>query len=218
MFCKKCGQEIKEGVKYCPKCGNETESTLSPARAGSQAIQFQQSGRSDQKKNNRKRIVYLCTAVAVIVLAGIIIGLLIKKKQDEEATIIGEWVSDDLVNLEDAIENILEGAGVPSLAADLVKLTSLGRLGELTLTFTNSGEILAGMDGMSLGVGKITYEEISEGRLLLKFELDASILGTSIPIEAGYTADYTVSKNSMEIDFFGCEISFTRVSQAETDQ
>ena len=24
MFCRKCGKEIKEGVKFCPYCGAET--------------------------------------------------------------------------------------------------------------------------------------------------------------------------------------------------
>lgn len=31
MFCKNCGKELADGVKFCPECGtNQKESTESP--------------------------------------------------------------------------------------------------------------------------------------------------------------------------------------------
>ncbi len=42
MFCKKCGNEIKDGVKFCAKCGTAVNSVLpvqaTPVSTGSQAI------------------------------------------------------------------------------------------------------------------------------------------------------------------------------------
>lgn len=238
MFCKKCGQEIKVGVKYCPKCGNEVGSGLPQIQRGSQAGssyqpvqsvrfdlngQFQQNSQPKQDSNkgneNNKRILFLCIGITVIVLAAVLIALFVRgrdkepEEEDVEVSLVGEWKSDDIVNLEAYMRNILIEEGVPSIAAGyVIELMGMDSWSELTLTFTNSGSILVGMDGVSLSVGTFTYEELSEGRLLLNYQLNASVLGTSIPISIVRTGDYTLNGNSLEMEFFDCWISFTRVN------
>lgn len=238
MFCKKCGQEIKAGVKYCQKCGNEVGSVLPQMQGGSQASssyqpmqpvrfdpngQFQENSQpkldSNKGNENNKRILFLCIGIAVIVLAAVLIALFVRgrdkgpEEEEVEVSLVGEWKSDDLVNLKSYMRSILIEKGVPGIAADFViEQMGMDSLGELTLTFTDSGSILVGMDGVSLSVGTFTYEELSEGRLLLNYQLNASILGTSIPISIAYAADYTLERDSLGMDFFGCWISFSRVN------
>ncbi|MCM1386628.1 MAG: zinc-ribbon domain-containing protein [Bacillus sp. (in: Bacteria)] len=227
MFCKKCGQKIKDGVKYCPKCGNETGSVLPQMQAGGQPLSFQQSvsfrqsspvqqeKRTDKGKAIDRRILFVGIGIAVIVLAAVIIGLIMKAGQEdseEDATIIGEWISDDFVNMGTYMEDVFEEVGVPDWAIDFVmEQTGLNTMGTLTLTFTGSGKILLGVDGVSMSFGSMTYEELREGRIVLKYDVNATVLGFGVPVSVAYTSDYTIDKDSMEMDFFGCKIKFSRV-------
>lgn len=62
MFCSKCGQEIKEGVRFCPRCGNQINGGNGQNQVMQTAV--------------KKRPPYL--AIGVIAIAVVICALLVK--------------------------------------------------------------------------------------------------------------------------------------------
>ena len=138
------------------------------------------------------------------------------EEEEVEVSLVGEWKSDDLVTLENAFEDMLIEQGIPGwIASLLVDEMGFGELSELTLRFTGNGSILIGAGDVSVGIGTFTYDKLGEGRLVLKYNLDASVLGFGVPVSIAYTSDYTLTADSMEMDFFGCRISFTRKSSGD---
>ena len=57
MFCKKCGSELPENVKFCPKCGAEIET------AGADE------SKKVKRKGNRSKIFIAGIAGAVLLFA-----------------------------------------------------------------------------------------------------------------------------------------------------
>lgn len=66
MFCKNCGNEIKDGVKFCGKCGTTIEQSKFYFETGSIAAE-----NKHQKSNVKKYII--CFAVIALVLIFILI-------------------------------------------------------------------------------------------------------------------------------------------------
>lgn len=88
MFCRKCGKEIKEGVKFCPYCGAETTKIKTEPRQEKTIKMKEKKGgekeeskedtqfcgenceKIEKKKNIRRWIMPAVAAAGVIVLAG----------------------------------------------------------------------------------------------------------------------------------------------------
>ena len=231
MFCKKCGSSIKDDAAFCPKCGEmtgkmkpqTTSSVLTGMAMGFGQPMVQQTQNLEQKKDfklsvNQKKMVLTVGIIIIViaVIAGIIaliIGLAANNKEEVEAeySIVGEWKSEDLMDLEEMWIGILEEGGVSRGVADLaLSFTSIGKFAEATFTFTPSGYIYVG-DDVSLNFGSFSYEDMGNGKMLLKFDAsDLSIIGISIPVSVSYTAKYSVDKDSMTIDFFGYDARLIR--------
>ena len=72
MFCKKCGNLLKEGEKFCRKCGNPV--TIVPAQK-----RKTESESLPPKKNKKKKasIIILCIIITILIVAIIIGGWLL---------------------------------------------------------------------------------------------------------------------------------------------
>ncbi len=97
------------------------------------------------------------------------------------------------------------GGGVQGEAVEYVIGNTLG---EASVTFSESGQIYISFFDVSVTIGEITYEVISEGRMRLAYEIEIPFLGNSIT--ASYNADYNCSKDSMSLDFFGERVNLKR--------
>ena len=82
MFCKKCGSELPENVKFCPKCGAELEKVV-----------------ADESKNMKRKGNKLIAGIAGVVLLFILLYLVnvlrgphpdLVKLRDLDFTILGE--------------------------------------------------------------------------------------------------------------------------------
>ena len=63
-FCRKCGNELVEGAKFCPKCGTAVDSTTRPI------------ARESYAKLRRKPMSIMTIALIAIVVVAVIVGLL----------------------------------------------------------------------------------------------------------------------------------------------
>ena len=63
-FCRKCGNELVEGAKFCPKCGTAVDVTTRPI------------GRESHAKPRRKPMSLLTIALIAIIAVFVIVGLL----------------------------------------------------------------------------------------------------------------------------------------------
>ena len=135
----------------------------------------------------------------------------------KEYPLEGEWKSDDLTVLPEIIRGYVQKEGYPVELADIVvEMLSLDDIGEdLIIVFTEDNRILLIMNGITVGSDLLSYQKIGENKILLQFEWKGTILGTSIPISAGYTGEYKVDKNKLSIDFFGYDVRMTRQSGGE---
>lgn len=57
MFCRKCGKEVKDGLKFCTNCGAPLNQTSNGINAGSNAGVSESSGTIDFRKNDNKKSV-----------------------------------------------------------------------------------------------------------------------------------------------------------------
>lgn len=168
---------------------------------------------------DKKKLIIIAgiTVVAFAVIIGIIVLISKfipnnKREMEAEYSVVGEWKSEDLIDLEDIFEEIMEESGVPSWAtAKVVSMLGMDKIGEVTLTFTPNGSIYIGTGGVSITAAHFSYEDLGNSKMMLMVDAsEISILGTSIPIGVSYTSEYSVSKDTMVLDFFGYEAKFIR--------
>lgn len=73
MFCRKCGKEVKDGLKFCTNCGAPLNQTSNGINAGvsesSGTIDFRKNDNkksvvpgSNRKKNKNKKILIVVSA------------------------------------------------------------------------------------------------------------------------------------------------------------
>lgn len=77
MYCKNCGNEIKEDSKFCPKCGEKINSDS-----------YKNVMSTVNKRNVKKSIILLIGIVTVFVLA--VIWIISSRKTDLER-MVGTW-------------------------------------------------------------------------------------------------------------------------------
>lgn len=227
MFCKKCGSSMKDDAAFCPKCGEKTGKmkpqtsspvlTEMPMSFGQPMVQQTQNVEQKQKKDfklsedQKKIALTVGIVIAVIaVIAGIIvliIGLTSKKN-----TIVGEWKSQDMVDLAGAISELLEAQGIAEWQAELVAAALGTAADNITMTFTESGNMRIKIGSVSPSIGKFTYEDLGD-EIIINFECDATVFGFGIPINLSYTAKYSVDGDSMTLDLFGYRTKFSRVEE-----
>lgn len=103
MYCIKCGNELKENVVFCPKCGSKVEDD--------ETIPVDNNGANEKKTTAHKKLsrkLVIIIALIVIVLVGAIVGGIVGYKvyQDKKHQ---EEVESFLKSIEEARENAING-------------------------------------------------------------------------------------------------------------
>lgn len=220
MFCKSCGKEIKDTDDFCSFCGIKIVKTQNYGISNSLVVSnFQTLGDVPQtsKKGSflKNRKMFLIIILLLFFLCVFTVLLVINSQK--EYPLEGEWKSDDLTVLPEVIRGYVKDEGYPVEIADIVvEMLALDDIGEdLIIVFTEDNRILLIMNGITVGSDLLSYQKIGENKILLQFEWNGTILGTSIPISAGYTGEYKVDNNKLSIDFFGYDVRMTRQSGRE---
>ena len=225
MYCKKCGNGIKDNAAFCPHCGGKikkNEGILKSNReSNGLATSFlteKEKERSQKKsfagglKKEDKKILIgaICGAVVLVSICFIwlLVGKVTEEKSDKkEYSIIGEWNSDDLSNFGSIMGEAVGGG----MAGEAVEFLIGNALGEATVTFSETGQLYVSFYDVSISIGELTYEIIGSNRMRLAYEIEIPLLGNSVT--ASYNADYKIKKDTMTLDFFGQEITLDRVER-----
>lgn len=70
MFCKNCGKEIAENVRFCSGCGSEVNVTAVPGNSMNTSNQVSS---ASPKKKSKLKIVLIIVLVIVLLIVGILI-------------------------------------------------------------------------------------------------------------------------------------------------
>lgn len=219
MFCKKCGKEVKDGAGFCPKCGEKVNAVSGQAQApaamgagmawtGASAVPVQTQKKPGLTDEQKKGIV-IAAGAAVVALVLILLVVRLLRGGNESYSLVGTWNSEDAVNLEKAIANLLsEEAELDDWAIDgIMEMTGLSSLGDVTVTFDEDGSLWIGGEDISFTIGVFSYQKINKNTLMLKLTLDVPVVGE---LSASYRAKYSLGKDSLTLDLFGAKAEFTR--------
>ena len=173
------------------------------------------SGKPSGAGGNGKKVLWMAIAFILLVTAVLIaVKALGGLKKEKEYSIIGEWNSRDLMNLEDMFVDILETqVGLDFTTAEAVaEVLGLddGRAA-LTFWFMDSGAIHLSAGGFSIGGDPLNYEILDKDTMLLRFEMNVDLWAATIPINLSYTADYKVTEDQLTLDLFGYKVTFDRL-------
>ena len=84
MFCTKCGNEMQQGSKFCPKCGQNVE--------GSASVNNYDTNSNLRVKSNKKALMIILSIVLVIIL-GAVSFTIYAVKSSPRHKILGTWVA-----------------------------------------------------------------------------------------------------------------------------
>lgn len=216
MYCKKCGNDIKDGASFCPKCGEKVEVLSGKTPASMQpGMPWAGTGTLPAQKKpgltgGQKKVTGIAVGAVVVVL--LLIFLISRLGRGEEQVVYsltGTWYSEDAVNLENAISSLLsEKAGLEGWIVDSVmEMTGLSYLGDITVTFDESGGLWLGGGGLAITIGSFSYQKIDDNTLMLKYAIDVPVVGE---IAVSYQAKYTLDKDRLTLDLFGQKAKFRR--------
>ena len=221
MFCKSCGKEIKNTADFCSFCGIKIVKSQTYGNGSTLAVPNFQAVENVQETTKKKLSLFQSEKMLPIIILLLcfvcVLSVFLVINSKKEYPLEGEWKSDDLTVLPEIIYEYVQSKEYPVEFADvIVEMLALDDIGEaMTLVFTEDNKILLIMNGVTLGSDLLSYQKIGENKILLQFEWNGSILGTSIPISIGYTGEYKVNKNKLSIDFFGYDVRMTRQAEEE---
>ena len=230
MFCHRCGKAIEEKSEVCPFCGIKLDGSNQGLKQENNLDsplfsidQIEKTAPSGSVKTNRSSLGIarsgrvLLTIGLVAVLAAVIIAVLhFSRPTDVEETysIVGLWKSREAVSLGENLSELLEESGLPeAIASAAVSLMGLGPDGEVTLRFTENGNIYIGANGISFCIGNLLWEDLGDNRLMLRYDVEVSVFGNSMPVSLAYEAEYEVDEDNLTLDLFGHKIRCSRLTQ-----
>lgn len=238
MFCKNCGSSIKDGTKFCPKCGKPaagagvqsgTDSGIggvfgftkagNGTGAGGGNFSFANAGNSGgmsgisairKEAGSRKNLWIILAAVAVVAIVAVL--AVWRHNSTRQYSIVGEWESVDLVDMEELIDAAIEAENLSGWQANLVRSAFDAwyvAADNLTFVFYERGDFSITLGGVGISLLDTTYEQMPNGKLNLNFGLNGIL--KQLPVnEISYDAKCSVGKNKMTIELFGIELKFRR--------
>lgn len=218
MFCKKCGKNIKDTTSFCPYCGcqikknkeskniNNETSVLVPSvltEKEKEKIQKRWLIKNPMEENGRGWLWVIGVFIILILATSLTFIFVRKQKQTDDIetySIIGEWSSEDLSDLGSIMSKAAGDNGwiIDGIIGDA--------LGEVTVTFLESGSIILSCYDLSMSIGTFTYEIIGDNKMMLIYEVTA----WNNPVRISYSTNYKVSEHRMTLDFFGEKITLNR--------
>lgn len=217
MFCKNCGSSVKEGIKFCPKCGKALtqkavqKSGSFPFTGAQEAVRMPGAGRIQGNSGNRKKLFVIVAAAAAAIA---ILLAVCYRNAHKEYTIVGEWVSTDEVDMGWLIDAVMEENGISGMSAEIL-LSALAAWYEvsdnLTFVFYERGEFGITVGGIGVSFLETTYEQMPNGKLNLNFGFTGIL--KQIPIRGlSFHVKCKVGKNKMSMELFGNDLHFRRTN------
>ena len=228
MFCYKCGKAIEEKSEICPFCGIELDGAAQELKQenslGSSLFstdQIKKSAPSGSVKTHRPSLgiaasskLILAIGLIAALIAVITAVLYFRRAADaeEKYSVVGLWKSREAISLGENLSELLEESGLPkTLTSAVISLMGLGADGDVTLRFTENGNIYAGVNDFSVSIGNLLWEDLGDNRLMLRYDIQISILGNSVPVTLAYESEYEVDEDSLTLDLFGHRTRFSRL-------
>ena len=193
MFCKNCGTEIKEGVKFCPRCGKAVDAAGAPEAGqeagGSVQSRWQQTVPEQKPHKSRSKLRIIIPVTAVVVVAALVAGGVAFSKTNffrarfsSPESYYRYVESENIKNAENALKNMADNSN---------ELTAV----DVSMTLEDAGIMLFGAglyDGedalkgvndlrLQMSVGK--DGDIS-GQEYILYSQDARLLGISVTEDA----------------------------------
>ena len=126
MFCDKCGNRLRDGAKFCNKCGavvNESVQLNETPAAGKEPFAV---GKPALKNRKKPIMVTVCIGVGVILVAGIVLfalGVFSPKEAKKASFVTSETTSDKEANIGGKNDEVsTEEPTEPPKAEDFIKI------------------------------------------------------------------------------------------------
>ena len=164
------------------------------------------------QKKAASRNLWIILAVAAVVVVIVAVLAVRHRNSARQYTIVGEWVSTDLVDMGELVDAVIEAEGFSGWQASLIR-TAFSRwyevLDNVTFVFYERGEFGITVGGIGVDVLEMTYEQMPNGKLNLNFGLTGIL--KQIPINRiSYNAKCRVQKDKMTLELFGLNLKFRR--------
>lgn len=81
MYCGRCGHKLREGAKFCPKCGCPADGPGTGPKGTEEAAEIEKAAGKTGKKKRRRWILILVILLVLLAAAGITTAFLLHRKQ-----------------------------------------------------------------------------------------------------------------------------------------
>lgn len=115
MFCRKCGQEIRQGAKFCVKCGTPVPVQQSTQTEKKQVPPQVTAGNEQAKKNTSGKGIIIVLVCGIVLALAVILGLLIyyqtsvkDASEKMDAKIEDEWDEEKKKDLKNETEEVIK--------------------------------------------------------------------------------------------------------------
>ena len=207
MICSNCGGVVEEETVFCPNCGNRIKQTM----------ETQEQDKAESalvKRFVKSKLLAVGIVLALVIFTvGLFIGLSLLKKTQKTNSLVGEWHSQDLIDLGDILEEKLEDQGINTMIAGALGSMLESMEGKLNLTMTENGNLYMGTGDLLLSIGEFTYEDIGDGTMLLVWRGDISVLGIGTQVAIAYRSEYELDGDILHLDLFGFDATFVRYTR-----
>lgn len=171
MYCKNCGRFVKEKDVFCPNCGT-------PIGIGNYHLKQRNKHPDNCKKNIGK---YISTGISIIVV--IFLGTQIRE-----------------LHIKEPISEVLTDMTATSETEKEVSLIGIWRSKQGEVTFTDSGNMMLGRNGIVLCGGWLQYEVVDDSTLYVS--------GGDFPL--GISMKYNLDSESLSLEVKGSTMTFTK--------
>ena len=115
VYCQKCGEELQEGWKVCPVCGNKIEEGMDTPKPDNDEKQ----SKPDNPKGKKKSIILAAAIVLIVAIAGIGVTVIYPQVQEYQQDKKNQAEADKVI---DAISSLADSEITVASEEDLNKV------------------------------------------------------------------------------------------------